>query len=153
MLGMKTLLVAAALAMAACGGTEQAAAPSRFAGTWNGQAELSAAAPFTAGPAPKSLILIDMDASTVRLSGFCPNGSGNVDLVFDTDPAHAAVAHNVAICQPAMVGSCDETQLIFSFVDAEVLPDGSLRGLAAGFAIGCGASSVASITFTAQRGS
>jgi hypothetical protein len=148
---MKTIVMAAVLGLAACGGTEQTAAPSRFAGTWNGQAEFNAAAPFAAPTTTATVTLTDMDAGTVRLAGFCPDGSGAIDLEFDADPAHAAVAHNVAVCPIAPVGACDKTQLIFSFVDAAVQPDGSLRGLASGWAVGCGASSTASLLLSAQK--
>lgn len=149
---MKTMLLAAVLGLAACGGTEQTAGPSRFAGTWNGQAEFNASAPFAAAAGPKTVTLTDVGAATVRLSGFCSDGSGAIDLEFDADPAHAAIAHNVAICQLATVGTCTSTQLIFSFVDVAMQPDGSLRGLAAGWAVGCGVSSTASLLLTGRRG-
>jgi hypothetical protein len=149
---VKTILIAAVLGLAACGGTEQTAQPSRFAGTWNGQAEFNAAAPFTSPASTRTLAMADMDESTVRLSGFCPDGSGIIDLDIGEGP-NDAVAHNVAICPLESVGSCDKTQLIFSFVSAEVMPDGSLHGLAAGWAVGCGASSTASLLLTARRGS
>jgi uncharacterized protein YceK len=151
---MKTnlLIIAAALALAGCGGSSTTTEPltdlnPAFSGTWNGNTLVSV--PGFPSSSFASQLVIVASGRTATITKLCPDGTGT--LVASGSGSAAAWTGSLA-CPPVAVSGCSSVTASLTSANGSLSADATtLTVQAAGTASGCSFTSAVTLGFVGTK--
>jgi hypothetical protein len=151
---MKTTpwIVAAAVAIAGCGGSSSTTEPPTdlnpaFTGTWNGNTLVSVPS-YPSSSIPGQLV-VTASGRTATITRVCPDGT---DTVMATGSGHSVAWTGSLACPPVPVSLCPAVTATLTMASGLLSADGTtLTVEAAGTASGCSLSSPVTLGFVGTK--